>query len=209
MDAGRKAREGTMRKRMQVLRKTAGAAVLTAFILILSTPPAAAERTGANLKIRQEGGAQVSGELIGVSETALILKNAENGADFRILWEDISHLEIIKKSHLGTGLLLGALAGFASGVLIGAAEGESAKRPSPARISYFWGMTIIAGDGNFLKIDPTVVGGVLGTITGAALGGGIALAAAGRTYRVAGMSAQARGTLLKDLRSMARVPDYR
>jgi hypothetical protein len=197
-----------MRKRKPGIRKTAGAMILAVLALIAAAPPVAAERKGADLKVRQNGGAVTSGELIGVSETALILKSAETGGDIRLLWEDVSRLEIMKKPAVGTGMLLGALAGFVVGLAIEASE-KSSPGTSPVRKAYFWGATFSFSNTNPWDSLSKIGIGFVGAGTGAILGTGLAVATAGWTYRVAGMSARARGALLKDLRSKARIPDYR
>jgi hypothetical protein len=207
MEPTGRTQEETMRKRKPGIRKTAGAMILAVLALIAAAPPATAERKGADLKVHQNGGAVTSGELIGVSETALILKSAETGGDIRLLLEDVSRLEIKKKPAVGTGMLLGALAGFVGGLAIGASE-KSSPGSSPVRKAYFWGATFSFSNTNSWESLSKIGISFVGAGTGAILGAGLAMAIMGRTYWVAGMSAQARGVLLKDLRLMARVPDY-
>ena len=161
------------------------------------------KKHGANLIIQKINGQQVSGELITVKPSSLLLLNTE-GKDVSVDIEEIKVITVVKKSKallgVGTGLLGGAGSGAAIGACIwvlglpvvaifGEAGIESWKDDFQ---DFLW-------NGALIGIGVWVL---LGAITGEFLG-------KDKTIQIEGMSDSEIKKALNKLRKRARIRDYR
>lgn len=159
-------------------------------ILVLSGNLFAKERKGADLIIQKTDGTQVSGELIAVKKTSLLLLERESGADVTV---DIRNMEMVKIKKSKT--LLGASLGFLTGVGVAALGTEIGWEiwswaPKDTKTKY----RIMAWVGAF--------SGLLGAWIGSIIGG------ASKTIQFAGKSDPDINFILEKLRKKARVPNF-
>lgn len=157
--------------------------------LALSQGLVAAERdSGAKVRvITAEAWEQITGELIGVRQDAVVL-GSEQGETRTIAIKDIVSVRLYRRSAVFPGILAGLLAGSGIGFAISA----------PRYKDEWMGCISIA----------------IFTGSGAALGGLVGGLTAGhisrdKIYDLTKMSAREVEKLLADLRKKARVPDYR
>jgi hypothetical protein len=143
-----------------------------------------AKKKGAAIKVFKIDGLQVGGELIAVKVNSLLLLS-ESGADVSVYIRDVNVIKIIKKPKTTWGAGLGLFMGVAPGASIG----------------YRVGWRTLAG---------AFWGGVIGGLAGAIVGGFIG-ASLGKevTIQIEGKSDTEIKEILEDLRSKARVPDYK
>lgn len=159
-------------------------------LLLLSLPIllSAAERRGAGLVITLKDGQTVTGELIGVKPSSVLLLTPA-GKDESIDVAGIREIKVVRKSRALKGALYGFLAGAVGGIAL--AYAVKATEESVKPIIYPFG---------------AAVGGTAGGLIGLGIG---AIAGQARTIRLEGTSESALKDVLADLRTMARVPDYK
>lgn len=158
-------------------------------LLLLSLPTllSARERRGADLVITLKDGQMVTGELIAVKASSLLLLTPA-GKDESIDVAGIREIKVAKKSQALKGALYGFLAGAVGGMALAYAVRETEESVKP--IIYPVG---------------AVAGGAAGGLIGLGIG---ALAGKAKTIRLEGTSESALNDILVDLRTMARIPDY-
>jgi hypothetical protein len=161
------------------------------------------KKHGANLIIQKINGQQVSGELITVKPSSLLLLNTE-GKDVSVDIEEIKVITVVKKSKALLGVGTGLLGGAGSGAVIGASL-------------WVLGLPVVAIFGeagieswkddfqDFLWNGALIGIGVwvlLGAITGSLLG-------KDKTIQIEGMSDLYIQEALDKLRKKARIRDYK
>ncbi len=161
------------------------------------------KKHGANLIIQKINGQQVSGELITVKPSSLLLLNTE-GKDVSVDIEEIKVLRVVKKSKALFGVGTGLLGGAGSGAVIGASL-------------WMLGLPVMAIFGeagieswkddfqDFLWNGALIGAGVwvlLGAITGSLLG-------IDKTIHFEGMTDLEIQETLDKLRKKARIGDYK
>lgn len=164
---------------------------LVIILMLLFASPAAAEKTGADLRISRKDGVSVEGELIAIKKTILVLKGAPVGkdavtaGDLSIDLEEINAIVIKKRSN---GWLNGAImfGGLFGGYAIGYAIGTTFPKPTLAPL---------AGK---------LIGGVLGLIAG--IGTNLVLNS-NEEFDLSRMTAKMKADLLDKLRSKSRFPE--
>ena len=174
-----------MSKTKRGIKKAVSLSLAVALVLLLSTPAAAARKTGANLSILKKDGASVEGELIAVKGRTLIIKGEDLGLDISLQFDEMKKLIIRKKSKAAIGAGLGLLGGIGLGaVLVG---------PSDPGISRLGPM----------ESDYTTVGfsALVGVVLGAVFG-----ANPDEEYWPATMNPIRQDELLKKLKSKSRFP---
>jgi hypothetical protein len=147
---------------MTMKKSKIGSSTLIA-LLVFSSVTLARERRGAEVVITEKDGTLVSGELIAVKKSSLLLLTGGSvaGTDLAVAWKDIRTVKIIKKSRFWKGLGYGLVIGGAGGAVIGLASGDDP--------SGFFNLT--ASDKAILgTIGLGFVGMILGGITGSAAG---------------------------------------
>ena len=161
------------------------------------------KKHGANLIIQKINGQQVSGELITVKPSSLLLLNTE-GKDVSVDIEEIKVIIVVKKSKALLGVGTGLLGGAGSGAVIGAslwvlglpivaifgeAGIESWKDDFP---DFLW-------NGALIGIGVWVL---LGAITGSLLG-------IDKAIQIEGMTDSEIQKTMDKLRKKARIRDYK
>jgi hypothetical protein len=163
-------------------------AIGLAFLLLgLPISVSARERRGANVVVTIKEGQTITGELIAVKLTTLLLLTAA-GKDESIDVAGIREIKVFKKPRALKGALYGFLAGAVGGIAFAYAVRETEDSVKP--IIYPVG---------------AAAGGTVGGLIGLGIG---TLAGKGKTIRLEGTSESALKDVLADLRTMARVPDY-
>ena len=97
-----------------------------AALVILFSQSAAGERQGATVTIVKKDGAQVTGELLAVKRSALVImpEGSASLIEESAALQDISSVIVIRKSKTTKGLVLGLLIGGAAGAAVGGAAGS-------------------------------------------------------------------------------------
>ncbi len=152
----------------------------------------AKKRSGAEVVVRQTGGAEIKGELVGVSLEGLVLETKKGAAKIPVA--DIESLWTVKRMS-GDGQTAVILTGLVGGIALGVGAAK-ASGIEPDNM----GDSIALG-GAFL------LGGMLVGLGGAAL-----IAKGKRKGDVYDFRNKPQGEielLLRDLRKLARVPSYR
>jgi hypothetical protein len=167
------------------------ATVLTLLMLVLPGALSARERRGGKLVVVQKDGQTVKGELIAVKSDSLLLLTPA-GMDESVDIAGIREIKVVKKSRV----LKGALYGFLVGAVVGSViySVATAGLDNEDRADY---------DPAFMW--PTLfgaAGGLVGLVPGA-------LAGLDKTFRLEGMSESALKNVLADLRTKARIPNFR
>lgn len=148
----------------------------------------AKEKRGADLLIERLDGSQVSGELITVKESSLLLLS-DSGADVSVTVQDIKVIRVIKKSQALQGAGYGFLITSASlSALAWASDEEYFTDPEgggPLVLALFFG------------IPGLLVGSIVGSIMGT-----------DKTIRIEGESDTEIREHLEYLRMKARITDY-
>ena len=161
------------------------------------------KKHGANLIIQKINGQQVSGELITVKPSSLLLLNTE-GKDVSVDIEEIKVITVVKKSQALLGVGTGLLGGAGSGAVIGASL-------------WVLGLPVMAIFGEAgIESWKDDFRGFVGY--GAGIGAGVCVllgvsigAASGidKTIQIEGMSALEIKDALDKLRKKARIRDYK
>ncbi len=148
---------------------------------------AAKEKRGAELSIQVIGGLHLKGELITIKRDALLLLTPA-GADAAIDIDDVSVINIVKKSRALEGAGYGCLIGVIPGAILGA--GAEIDRDASRFGAIMMSGAITAG-----------IGGAMGGIWGAFAGRDEIILITGTT------EAEKRG-IMERLRQLSRVPDF-
>jgi len=159
------------------------------------------KKHGANLIIQKINGQQVSGELITVKPSSLLLLNTE-GKDVSVDIEDIRAIKIVKRSKFLKGARPGALIGVTAGILTGI---KISQEETELNIVTFYLMPFIEMS---KAIAPFVYGFVYMTI-GALIGGIVGMAVGDKTIQIEGMTDMEIKEALDKLRKKARIRDYK
>lgn len=159
-------------------------------LLLLSLPTllSARERRGADLVITLKDGQTVTGELIAVRPSSLLLLSPA-GKDESIDVAGVSEIKVVRKSRALKGALYGFLAGAVGGIALAYAVRMTEESVKP--IIYPLG---------------AAAGGTVGGLIGLGIG---AIAGQAKTIRLEGTSESDLKGVLADLRTVARVPDYK
>lgn len=151
---------------------------------------------GAELIVSVKDGHSVRGELITVKKNSILLLEQRSKTDVTMAVENIEAITIVKKSKLLQSAGLGLLAGWATGVLIGAALDDNKDEPP---------VSLLGGRKNksidFLS-DKALIGGAAGLTIGGIVG---FAAGKGKTYEIAGKSDSEIQKIMTHLRSKARI----
>ena len=151
-----------------------------------------AKEKGAELIIQKKDGQSVTGELIVVKNSSLLLLD-HDGADVSVDIENVKRIRIVKKSKLWSGAGYGFLAGGIGGGVLGLAIFGDDGGFMVHRDNFGWAtfFALIGGTGGF----------VIGSILGAASG-------TDKTIHIEGRSDSEIKEQLEQLCKKARVPDY-
>jgi hypothetical protein len=142
------------------MKKSKIAASTLIVLLAFSSVSLAGERQGAEVVVTKKDRTQVSGELIAVKKSSLLLlaDRPVAGTDLAVALDEINVVKIGKKSKFASGLGYGVLIGGGSGALLGLASGDD----PPGWFSYTASEKAIMG---------AIVLGVLGMTLGGIAGG--------------------------------------
>ena len=143
-------------------------------------------KRGASLIVQLKDGTRVSGELIAVKQSSLLLKDSESGIDVNIDIDNVMTIILVKKSKVWLGAGLGLL----SGIIIGAITSSRKEQNS-------WDRWEAGMAGASLMI--------LGLLLGAGIG---ASAGKDEAIQVEGKSDSEIQEILENLREKARAPDF-
>ena len=170
--------------------KELAAGSLIAFLIVFPCYLNAKEQKGAELIIQIIGGQQAKGELIAIKRDALLLLNPE-GSDVAVDIDDISSINIVKKSEVlkgaGYGGLIGAGVGALTGVLF---KNQLLEHDT----GYETAVIFIGGLGAGIGL---LIGGVMGSEAGK-----------DETFVITGMTETDKREIMEMLRKKSRVPDY-
>ena len=175
--------------------------ILFCFSLILASPETLCkERQGAQLKIFKTDGEYITGELIAVKKSTLLLMDSISSADVSVSFEEIESIKVARKPRIllgaGLGLTIGAGVGILTGFLFGSDEPEGNGEP-----------------GEYKTRSASQKALTIGTLFGliGAIGGGITGAYAGgeEVIQIEGKPQQEIEINLDKLRLKARYPDYK
>src|SRR4030042_5400457 len=128
-------------------------------LLVCSENMMAKERRGAKLIITKTDGQQITGELIAVKPSSLLLLDSQTGVDMSVEMGEIAVIKIMKKSKAITGALGGFLIGGGAGYLVAyATDKEYATDPDTHVFLYYGILGLIAGwiAGEALGRDKTI-----------------------------------------------------
>ena len=159
------------------------------------------KKHGANLIIQKINGQQVSGELITVKPSSLLLLNTE-GKDVSVGIEDVRVIKIVRRSKFLKGARPGALIGLTAGVLIGI---KASQEETEYNIVTLPIMPII----EIAKASAPFVYGFVYMTFGALIGGIVGVAVGDKTIELEAMSDLEREEALEKLRKKARIRDYK
>ena len=161
------------------------------------------KKHGANLIIQKINGQQVSGELITVKPSSLLLLNTE-GKDVSVDIEEIKVITFVKKSKASTGIGIGLVIGGASGVYFGS-KNRDTKDLGILNILYIF---------YFLwpplwfkyEVGSIVLGGSIGAVVGGFIGAAIGK---DKTIQIEGMTDLEIREALDKLHKKARIRNYK
>ena len=146
--------------------------------------------------ITKTDGTEIKGELIGLKQDSTLLLESSSRIGASIDISDIKVIKIVKGSNTGTGVLLGLLAGGATGAIIGYRNDNN----TPLRA-----VEILFRRTSFY----TIIGGGIGLLAGGLLGGVIGSSINNyETLRIEGKSQEQIKVVLEKLRTQARFPEY-
>jgi len=153
----------------------------------------AQERQGARLVITKTDGTVIYGELIGLKQDSTLLIKSPSVPGGSIDVSEVKIIKIVKGSKTVAGVLVGLLAGGATGAFIGYVIGDS--EPSGGLLSNSYSAAIGAE-----------YGGIIGGLAGGILGG--VIASHKDDILIEGKSQEQIKAFLEKLRTQARFPDY-
>ncbi len=165
---------------MEKKKRVIAAWAMMGVLLLASISLPARERKGARVKVEQNDGAIVSGELLMVKRDSLVVNGKTGGVIVNLA--DVRSVRILKKSKAGTGLLLGLVGGTVIGYALGRQSPGCQDPDLTAGLAAFFIGLPAAG---------------LGVVTGLIMG----------KDSVLNMGEMERGKLLLRLNRYARVPD--
>jgi len=168
--------------------------VMVFSLLVCSGKVIAKERRGADLVITKTDGQQITGELIAVKPSSLLLLDSQTGTDVSADINDIRDIRIVKKSRL----LLGAGGGLLVGAIFGALVGAIGYQEPDGGDPMFTSRSGSAGFGAFLFAVP-------GALAGAVVG---ILHGKDETIHLEGKSPEEIKAVMEKLRSQARITDF-
>ncbi len=159
--------------------------------MVLSGNLAAKERRGAELEIVKNDSGQLKGELIAVKKGSILLLESSSSTDISVNISDINSIKILGKSktllRAGEGFLV---VGSAAAIIGAISSSSDFSRLTPAR--------------------GALVGGVVGGLAGLLLGTVLGLEeGADETIPIAGKNDKEIIRTLRDLKSRARIRDYK
>jgi hypothetical protein len=159
------------------MRKRHFASAWILFAVLLASPLAALD-SGATVKIVKKDGTSAGGELLAVKRTALVILPRESGGEsLSIPVEEIKSVTIARKSHTGTGMLVGSMIGCGIGLYWG-----SQYQPEMNTWGGIFAALPAAVTGKVTRLfGGLAIGFILGAIIGSAEGGE-------KTYRLDGLS---------------------
>jgi hypothetical protein len=157
-------------------------------VLMLCPFPDAKERRGARIKITNKDGGRLEGELIAVKPDSLLLLSRD-GQDVTADIAGIDTVQIVKESKFGTGLLIGAAAGAATGAIATLVD-----HPEPGFQRKFGPLAAVP-----------ICGG-LGLAAGGVTG---LLLSQPETVKIGGANEAEIAAAMEKLRKQARVRDFR
>jgi hypothetical protein len=101
-------------------------AVLLIGFLVCGSISWATERTGAQVAVSLKSGSETRGELMAVKKDFLVLSSSslDKVSDQSVPVADVRAVKIVRRSKVGTGALIGLLAGAGGGALLGLAAGN-------------------------------------------------------------------------------------
>ena len=102
---------------MKTKKRVIAAWALMGALLLASVSLPAKERRGARVKVEQNDGTTVSGELLMVKRDCLVVDGRAGGVIVNL--GDVRSVRIVKKSKAGTGLLLGLVGATVIGFVLG------------------------------------------------------------------------------------------
>jgi hypothetical protein len=181
-----------------------GKTILSIFLflslLLTSSEMIANERRGAQLKIFKTDGEYITGELIAVKSSSLLLMDSTSSADVSVSFETVESVEVVRKPRIilgaGLGLAIGAGIGVLTGFLFGSDEPEESGEP-----------------GDYKTRSASEKALTIGTLFGliGAIGGGItgAYSSGTEVIQFEGRSQEEMDMELEKLRLKARYPDFK
>ena len=149
---------------------------------------AQAARRGAEISIIRTDGGQLEGELITVRGDALVL--LVDGLDASVDLGEISHITVVKKSHLLEGAGYGLLIGGGAGAVLGLAMGDD----KPHFVYFTAGQKAL-----LLGMALGAAGAIAGLIAGAEAGGAQIISMESR------YTPEGKARILKKLNDLARI----
>jgi len=150
----------------------------------------AKERRGADLVITKTDGQQISGELIAVKPSSLLLLDSQTGGDLSIKIEEIAIIKIIKKSKAWTIGAMGLGVGAVFGLITASDFYKSVMDTEPTTRDYIVWTAICVP---FFAIPGVLIGAFLGT---------------DKTIHLAGKSPEETRAALDKLRTQARITNF-
>jgi outer membrane receptor protein involved in Fe transport len=158
----------------------------------------AKERQGAKLIVTKTDGTEIKGELIGVKQDSALLLKSPSVPGGSIDISDIKVIKIVKGSNTVAGVLLGLLAGGATGTFIGYSIGYNETNQD---LSDWWK----EGGG----VLGAIIGGGIGLLAGGLLGGAYGSTIHNHeTLQIEGKSQEQIKAVLEKLRTQAAFPEY-
>jgi len=85
---------------------------------------AADEGSGSRVSVVLAAGRVIEGELTAVTPHSLVIADSATAPPFEVALDEVARVRIVRKSRFLSGLGIGALAGAASGAMIGLAAGD-------------------------------------------------------------------------------------
>jgi hypothetical protein len=161
------------------------------------------KKHGTNIIIQKINGQQVSGELITVKPSSLLLLNTE-GKDVSVDIEEIKGITVVKKSKALTGIGIGLVIGGASGAYFGTKERDTEDLGILNILYIFY---LLYPPSWFRhELGSIALGGSIGAVVGGFIGAAIGK---DKTILLEGMSDSETQKTLDKLRKKARIRDYK
>jgi hypothetical protein len=163
-------------------------------LLVCSGNVIGEKRRGADLVVTKTDGQQITGELVAVKPSSLLLLDSRSGVDVSADVNDIRDIIIVKRSKALLGAGIGFLAGAASGALWAYLAYQSANKSE----------TLFGNQEEEMLGWGAILGGA-GALIGAVVG---ILSGTDKTIQFEGKSPEEIRAILEKLRRQARVTDF-
>jgi hypothetical protein len=142
-------------------RKGIGRELLVVIMVLALLAPglAAKEKRGHDVIVAKKDGTAVSGELLAVRGTDLIIRDGSNSAGITASLADVKSVKVIKSSKLLKGVGMGFLIGAPIGALLGVSSGKT----DPGWFEWTPGQGAV-GFGVLFGVTGMLIGGTAGAI---------------------------------------------